>query len=100
MIQKGEVPGAHKDVVNTKALSTDIPVELRNLVDENPGKLRCYPFEEDAFKDFVHQLAVGDLSRKPSEVLIRLQKAAQRAMRYDKRVISSKVVQEINAEGF
>ncbi|HEX8441422.1 hypothetical protein [Archangium sp.] len=100
VILKGEVPKAHQDVVNKQALDSKVPDELRALTEDDPERLRAYPFEVDALSDFIEQVTSGDLASKPSEVLIRLQKAAQRAMRLDARTIDAKLVSDINAEGF
>ena len=99
-IRKGEVPEAMRDAVAREALTADVPEELRQIVENDPERLRTFPFEPDAFTEFVKQVSGGEMSSKPSEVLIRVQKAAQRAMRNDKRTISSKLVDEINSEGF
>ena len=99
-ISKGEVPEAMRDAVAREALTADVPEKLRQIVENDPERLRTFPFEPDAFTEFVKQVSGGEMSSKPSEVLIRVQKAAQRAMRNDKRTISSKLVDEINSEGF
>ena len=99
-IFKGEVPAAHQIVVEREALSSEIPEELGKITGGDPQRLRCFPFEPDAFDEFVEQVSTGDLASKPSEVLVRLQKAALRAMRNDMRTINSRIVQEINTEGF
>jgi hypothetical protein len=100
VIRKGEVPKAHRDVVDKAALDSTVPDELRVLTGNDPERLRAYPFEVDALSEFIEQVTTGDLASKPSEVLIRLQKAAQRAMRLDERTIDAKLVSDINAEGF
>jgi Cdc6-like AAA superfamily ATPase len=100
VVRKGEVPEPHRDVVVPAALDPTVPDELREIVDDDAERLKCFPFEPDAFSEFVQQLSAGELSAKPSEVLIRLQKAAQRAMRNNLRTISTKIVDEINTEGF
>lgn len=99
-IRKGDVPEPHRQVLTGEALDSTIPDELAQLTGGEPRRLETYPFEPDAFEEFVEQVAAGDLSSKPSEVLVRLQKAAQRAMRNNVRVIDSKIVDAINSEGF
>ena len=98
-IQKGSVPAPHESLVDPAALATDIPAELESLTGGD-ANLRTYPFEPAAFDEFVKQLTRGDRTSRPSEVLSRLQKAAQRAMRFDCRTINSKIVSEIESEGF
>jgi len=75
------------------------PPELLAITKNDPERLRAYPFEPDAFNAFVEQVTAGDLSSKPSEALIRLQKAAQRAMRLGSQTITASVVEQINSEG-
>lgn len=100
MIQKGEVPDIHRQVMDPSSATTSIPPELLAIVDDDPAKLAAYPFEPDALDTFVNELSAGGYANKPSEVLVRLQKYALRAMRYDRRLITEKIVQEVNAEGF
>ena len=49
--------------------------------------------------EFVEDVAAGGSANKPSEVLKRLLKATQRAIRKDRRTIDPSIVREINAEG-
>jgi hypothetical protein len=98
-IRKGEVPVPHRDIVPKEALDTTIAPELLAITKNDPERLRAYPFEPDAFNAFVEQVTAGDLSSKPSEALIRLQKAAQRAMRLGNQTITASVVEQINSEG-
>lgn len=100
MILKGEVPGPHRHCVVPEALTVDVPKDLMDLVKHDPDRLKKYPFEPDAFDAFVEQVTVGDLASKPSEVLQRLQKAAQKAMRAHKRLIDIGMVEAIAAEGW
>jgi len=99
-IKKGEVPVPHREVVEPGALDAAIPEELTQITGGDASRLRVFPFDPDAFEEFVEQVTRGELASKPSEVLLRLQKAAQRAMRHDRRTISSKIVNEISSEGF
>jgi hypothetical protein len=99
-IRKGDVPEPHRSVLTGESLDSAIPAELAQITGGDARRLETYPFEPEAFEEFVEQVAAGDLSSKPSEVLVRLQKAAQRAMRNGARVIDSKIVDAINSEGF
>jgi Cdc6-like AAA superfamily ATPase len=99
-IKKGEVPVPHQGVVEPGALDATVPEELTQITGGDANRLKLFPFDPDAFEEFVEQVTRGELASKPSEVLSRLQKAAQRAMRYDRRTISSKIVNEISSEGF
>jgi Cdc6-like AAA superfamily ATPase len=100
VIRKGKVPDTQKDVVDPKALDDVVPPELLQITDGNVDRLAAYPFEPAALETFTNQIATVGLANKPSEVLKRLQKAAQRSMRYGEQLISSKIVEEINSEGF
>ena len=99
LLRKGEVPEVHKRVLDGAALDSSVPDELRRITGDDANTLKTFPFDPDAFKDFIVQVSVGEMANKPSEILIRLQKAAQRAMRNDQRTISSRIVEEINSEG-
>jgi hypothetical protein len=99
-IRKGEVPEPHGEVMPDEARDSSVPEELVQLTEGDETRLSTYPFEPDAFDEFLAQVTAGDLTNKPSEVLVRLQKAAHRAMRTDKRTIDAKIVDAINAEGF
>jgi len=100
MIKKGEVPEVHRHAMTPAALDATIPPDLQSIVDGDVEKLDAYPFEPDALESFVHDLSAGGYANKPSEVLIRLQKYAHRAMRHDSQLITERIVQEVNAEGF
>lgn len=99
-IRKGEAPNPHRSILSEEARDSTVPQELLDLTDNDPQRLETYPFEPEAFDEFVEQLTASDKSSKPSEALIRLQKAAQRAMRTDARLIDSKMVAAVGAEGF
>jgi hypothetical protein len=99
-IRKGAAPEPHRAVLSAAAQDTTVPQELTEITGGDASHLETYPFEPAAFTEFIEQVAAGDLSSKPSEVLIRLQKAAQRAIRVDKRVIDSQIVDAISSEGF
>lgn len=99
-VRKGEVPAPHRGTLGSDALNPAVPDELVQLTGGDARRLETYPFEPDAFEEFVEQVAGGDQTSKPSEVLLRVQKGAQRAMRTDTRVIDSRIVDAINSEGF
>lgn len=100
LVRKGEVPELHRPAMTEEALDANVPEELVEITGGDADRLRCFPFEPDAFEEFVEQIAAGDMSSKPSEALIRLTKAAQTAMRQDKRTIDYKIVDAIGQEGF
>jgi hypothetical protein len=100
LVKKGPVPDLHKPALSSAALTEEIPAELIEITGGDAERLRCFPFEPDAFEEFVEQLASADLSSKPSEAIDRLNKAAQRAMRKDQRTIDLEIVEAIGQEGF
>ena len=98
-IRKGEVPIDHRNAVLESALESTVPDELSALTASEPNALSTYPFTPSAFDEFVEQVSTGDAANKPSEILKRVQKIAQRAMRADTRVIDGKLVDALAAEG-
>ena len=94
-IRKGPVPDSQADIVEAGARDETIPQELLTITEGDEERLRTYPFQPDAFDEFVTQLVSGEYANKPSETQIRLQKAAQRAMRLDARTIDTAIVQQI-----
>jgi len=99
-IRKGQPPESQREFLPPEALDPSVPEELKQITAGDASRLQCFPFEPDALDTFVEQLATGTLSNKPSEVLIRVQKSARRAMLDGVRTISSKIVEKANAEGF
>jgi hypothetical protein len=97
-IAKGPMPEQHVAVVTQDALNAPVPDELQTLASD-AAAIETYPFEPEAFEDFVENLATGHMANKPSEVLIRLLKASQRAMRKDKHIIGRSIVNDLNSEG-
>lgn len=100
LVQKGMVPEVHQPAMSTEALSDEVPEELTEVTCGDKERLLYFPFEPDAFEEFVEQIAAGDMSSKPSEALIRLTKAATNAMRKDKKTIDRQIVDDIGQEGF
>jgi Cdc6-like AAA superfamily ATPase len=98
-IRKGAVPSEHAAAVGAGGDDTSIPEELQRLTAGDPKALETYPFTPDAFAEFVEQVSTGEAASKPSEVLKRVQKVAQRAMRADARVIDVRLVDALAAEG-
>ena len=98
-IQKGPVPEEQRVALGDAAGDDSVPEELKHLTDGDPLALKTYPFEPTAFEEFVEQVSTGEASSKPSEVLKRVQKIAQRAMRADARLINVKLVEALAAEG-
>jgi hypothetical protein len=99
-VRKGEVPESQWDALDGDALDDAVPSELMTIVGNDPNRLSTYPFEPDAFKDFIEHLLVAEFGNKPSEVLERLQKAAQLAHTSSKRTIDRAIVEAVQNEGF
>lgn len=92
IIRKGEVPKSQADAVLPAALDTTIPEGLAAITGGDAERLAAYPFDQDALKEFVENVATGAGSNKPSEILGRLQRASLRAMRLEKQTIDSATV--------
>jgi hypothetical protein len=99
-IRKGQPPESQREFLTPGALDPAVPDDLTQITGGDASRLECFPFEPDALDTFVEQLATGTLSNKPSEVLIRVQKSARRAMLDGVRTISSNIVEKANQEGF
>jgi len=99
-IRKGPVPEAQKEVVEPDALNEAVPEELFSITEGDPRRLEAYPFEPDAFDEFIEQIATGEMANKPSEAQIRVQKAAQKTMRLGKKTVTSEIVESLSGEAF
>ncbi len=99
-IRKGSVPPSQAEFLAPESLDTTVPEDLQKITGNDQKRLESFPFEPDALDAFVEQVATGNLSNKPSEVLIRVQKGARRAMLEGARTISAKIVEQANSEGF
>lgn len=102
IIQKGAVPEPLVPVLEKqtgKVPDTETNGELGKLVVEAGEPLDTYPFTREAFEQFIEECATNDLSNKPREVLIRVQKAAGRAMRKGSRFIDGAILEEISRDG-
>ncbi|MCL4688941.1 MAG: hypothetical protein KJ007_10240 [Burkholderiales bacterium] len=99
-IRKGEPPVTQRDYLPEAAKDAAVPDALKEITGGDSAALETYPFEPDALDAFVDQLTTGTFGNKPSEVLIRVQKNARRAMLEGARTISLKLVEKSNTEGF
>ena len=98
-IRKGAVPSSQHDVVEPGALDEQVPADLQEIVGGEQARLAAFPFEPDALQEFLEQVTADGNASKPSEMLMRLQKAAQRAMKLDRRTIGLDIVEAIANEG-
>lgn len=102
IIQKGDPPDDLRPVLEKKMdalLDGDVPEELTQLLADTEEELETYPFTRDAFERFIEECATSDLSNKPREVLILVQKAAGKAMRMGRRLIDEPILEDITREG-
>jgi hypothetical protein len=99
IVRKGEVPLSQRDNVRPEALDATVPDELKALTGGDAERLAAYPFEPDALEEFLEVVAGSAGSNKPSEVLGRLQRASQRAMRENKPTIDAGIVATIQEGG-
>ncbi len=97
LIKKGSVPPEHREGLLDLGvdIAAGIPPELLDVAGEN---LESFPFTKDALEQFVESCAQAELANKPREVLIRLQRAATKAMRKNERLIEASTVEEIVTE--
>src|SRR5262249_2220099 len=91
-IRKGEVPEPHRSVAPQDILDPTVPQKLAAITNGEPDRIEAFPFEPDALDVFVEDVAAGGSANKPSEVLKRLLKAAQRAIRKNKPTIDQSIV--------
>jgi hypothetical protein len=86
-------------VASAELLEMSIPEELRRITGGDVARLEAYPFEPEALDEFLEELGVAESANKPSEVLKRMLKAAQRAIKKGRHTIDRDIVREINSEG-
>jgi hypothetical protein len=99
-IRKGPLPEVQRDVVEPGALDESVPSGLLEIIDNDPLRLESYPFEPAALDHFVQQLATGEMTNKPSEAQLRIQRAALRTMRLNRRTIDIETIDAIVEEAF
>lgn len=100
LIRKGPVPAEHREALfDLKSdLSETVPKPLQDIVTKAEERLDTYPFTKDALNEFVESCSQAELSNKPREVLMRLQRAAAKAIRKNEHLIDSSTVEEIIKE--
>jgi Cdc6-like AAA superfamily ATPase len=102
IIKKGDLPDELKPVLEKRMETpsdTTVPKELTGILADAGEELETYPFTRDAFERFIEDCATSDLSNKPREVLILVQKAAGKAMRIGRRLIDESILEDITREG-
>lgn len=75
------------------------PDSLKQVLDETGEPLDSYPFTADAFKEFIQHHSIGTEENKPQELLNHLERAAQRAITLNKKLIDVQVLQQV-VDGF
>lgn len=98
-ISKGDVPEPHRSVAPKVILDAPVPDDLIRITGGDSARLEAFPFEPDALDEFIDDVTAAGSANKPSEVLKRLLKAAQRAIRSDRRTIDRAIVSAISSEG-
>ncbi len=88
-----------KQLLATMVQRDPMPQSLQDLLDETGEPAECYPFTEDAFNEFIQHHSIGTKENKPQELLNHLERAAQRAISLDRKLIDTDVLQQI-IEGF
>lgn len=102
IIRKGDIPAPLRPVLEVQLgirCDSTVPDELLSIVQSGGSSLDSYPFADEALNQFIEDCTVSELSNKPREVLIRVQKAAGRAMRMNKRLIDRSILEEISRDG-
>lgn len=101
-VRKGPVPELHRAAAQEAGVNVDddttVPAKLTALLNESGEELETYPFTASAFDRFIESCS-DELSDKPRELLIRVQRAATKAIRDNKRLIDVAVVDEIISAG-
>lgn len=76
-----------------------LPESLRQILSESGEPLDSYPFTQEAFQGFIQHHSIGTEENKPQELLNHLERAAQRAISLNKKLIDSEVLQQV-VEGY
>lgn len=98
LIRKGPVPATNVKALEPAALEESIPEELLDVTSNDPAALTAYPFKPSALSTFVTQCVTQDLANRPRAVLKRIETAAKRAMRYDKKIIDEDILTEVQGD--
>ena len=73
-----------------------VPPSLQSILNETGESLEYYPFTEEAFQEFIQHHSLGGANEsKPRELLNNLERAAQRAISLDKKLIDIEVLQKV-----
>jgi len=102
IIRKGPILNEQKQVLVQKfgkEINGTVPDELKAITENNEKLLRTYPFTIDALEGLIEHCTTSELSNKPREVLILVQKAVTRAMRNGNRLIDSSILEGITKDG-
>jgi len=72
-----------------------VPQTLQDLFDEQGAPLQCYPFTDEAFESFIQHHSIGTVESNPQELLNNLERAAQRAITLNRRLIDLDVLTQV-----
>lgn len=86
-------------LLDTMIQRDPLPESLSQILTESGEPLDSYPFTADAFQGFIQHHSIGTEENKPQELLNHLERAAQRAITLNKKLIDIEVLQQV-VEGF
>jgi hypothetical protein len=102
IIRKGPLPDAVKPGLVAKLgeqIDETPPRELTDILSESGESLETYPFTAEAFEQLIQNCVSAEYSNRPREVLKMVQKATNRALRKDSRLVSNSILEEVSREG-
>lgn len=84
-----------RQLLETMIKRNPIPTTLQDVLNETGESIEYYPFTQEAFQEFIQHHSIGTMESKPQEVLNNLERAAQRAISMDKKLIDIQVLQQV-----
>lgn len=72
-----------------------IPPTLQQVLTDTGEPAESYPFTQSAFEEFIQHHSIGTQESKPQELLNNLERAAQRAITLNKKLIDHEVLQQV-----
>lgn len=84
-----------EQLLETMISRDPVPQPLEDLLGETGEELRYFPFTREAYEEFIQYHSVGTQESKPQELLNNLERSAQRAITFDKRLIDLDVLRQV-----
>ena len=87
-----------KELLEEMIQKNPMPQTLQDIINDTGEPADCYPFTKQAYDDFVSFHSLGGTttsSNKPRELLNNLERAAQRAITLNKKLIDRRVLEEV-----